>query len=130
MGEVAQADVVLLTAGEVLEQRAEGAGFADTEVDLHPGLNHHAGLLGAVDQHVFDHRQFHQCVSNCFRIGRGADQVDIADGFFPAPEATSREHGADVWALLSQGGNHLFRDRQGLADGRAAAHGLESLDVA
>ena len=65
---VAQPDVVLLAPGEVLEHGAQPVRFADPQVDLDSGVNHHRGFRVSLHQCFPHRRQCGQCRPGLRRI--------------------------------------------------------------
>jgi len=111
-GYLAQFDVMLLGAGEVLQDGAEGAVLDDAQVHLDGVLNYDAGLGGAAGQDLLDHGHFGECSHDLLRAaGRGQD-VDVAHCLPPPPEAPG--NGDMLQALhLSQMGEDLHHHRLG-----------------
>ena len=130
VGEVAQADVVLLAAGEVLQHRADGIGLAGAEVNLESRLDNHARLARAVDQHFAHLGKTGQAAAQFFGPRSDGHQVNVADGFLPTAQAARRGQQRNIRVAVAQGGH----DR--LGGGHASPMGVRppmlagGLDVA
>ena len=106
VGVIAQTDVVLLAAGEVLKHRAHGVGLADAQVDLDARVHYHGGLGVALDQYLADGGQGGQGWAGFGRIFRHGDEVEVADGLLPAAQRTGRGDAHQPGAGVKQLGGH------------------------
>ena len=139
VGEIAQLDVVLLAAGEVLQHGADGGGFASAEVDLDPGagvgggvgkLNDDAGFAGAAGEGFAGFGEGNQGAGQFLGLGGDGDQIDVADGFLPAAQTAGGDEQRGVGATVAQGGDDRFGGGQGVADGGASGHRAGGAEVA
>ena len=102
VGEIAQADVVLLAAGEILEHGTDGLGFAGAQVDLDSWVDDDAGLAGAIDQHFLHLGQSSQAAAQFLALRRDGDQVHVADGLLPAAQAAGGRQQSDAVVAFAQ----------------------------
>jgi hypothetical protein len=86
-GQVAQPDVVRLRAGEVHQRRTAACRRDHAQVDLQAVAQHHRRARLAGLQHLRHLRMAHQLAADCAAVGRGDEQVQVADGLAPAPQA-------------------------------------------
>ena len=116
---LAQRHVVLLGAGEVLQQIAELVGGDDPEVDLQPrvGPQPHAGLargLGRLDQ-----LQRRGGLGQRQRIGGGGDDVEVLDAVGHPAGRAGQLHPLGG-GMGPQGVEQLLAHRQGAVEHDAA----------
>ena len=76
---LAKSDVVLLRAGEVLEQVAVRLGWDDAEVEAEPVVRDHRRLRVALRDDVRDPVELREVVDQRRRVGRGSDDVEVAE---------------------------------------------------
>ncbi len=112
---LAHGDVVLLRAGEVLEQVAVALGRDDAEVEAKPLLGDHRGLGVAVGDDLEHPRKRHEVPGQRRRIGGGGDHVEVAERLLAPPHAAGlgHVHGSGV---RPQRLHHLADDRQSGAE--------------
>src|SRR3990172_4021090 len=126
---VPQGDIVLLAAGEVLQQRAEAVMFHQAQVNLHPPAHDYRGLGRPLSQHLLHQGQAGKRLNDRFGVVRGTHDIDIADGLLKAPEASGRRQIAQArhWPERS---HYIFNQRQRFADGYALVLAAQRLYLA
>ena len=115
----AQADVVLLRAGEVEERCAPRAGRHDAQVDLHPARDQHRRLRVAVREDALDRRGADEGGHDRRRVVAAGDDVDVADRLAEAPQA-ARDREQLESGLLAEPGEHRVRRGARLVEQRAS----------
>ncbi len=116
-GHLAQLDVVVFAAGEVVEQRAPARGGQHAQVDAQPVEQHDVGLGRAAPGNGFDVLQGGEAIHHFpGRLG-GHQQVDVADGLaHPAQRAADGRRRDARHAL------QLIQHRLGDGPGHAQRH--------
>ncbi len=92
LGQLAQHDVVIFGAGEVDQRGAEAPGCDDAEVGLDAGVRHNGRLRRTVSDHAGDQVHPDEGVHDAFGIGRGGEDVYVADAILHAAKAAGGDH--------------------------------------
>ena len=117
---LAQRDVVVLRAGEVLEQAAVVLGRHDAKVEPEALLRHDGRLRVAVRRDLEHPRQLDEVREQRRRVGCGRDHVEIAERLAPAPHAPGGRD-LDRRRVRAERLDDVADDRQALGRaGRAA----------
>ncbi|MBA7659753.1 hypothetical protein ES703_67745 [subsurface metagenome] len=122
-------DVVLLGAGEILKQGAEGVMIHQPEVDLKVAGDEHAGLGAALDQDLLYLRQPDKGIEDTFPVIGGAHEVDVPHCLAEAAQASRRDEIAQPGISLKLG-HDLLHHGEGLADGDAPPFHAHRLNLA
>ena len=85
-------DVVILRAGEVLQQVAVRLGRDDTEVEAEALVRQDRRLRRPFCHHLDHPLQLREVVDQRLRIGRGRDDVEVAKGLLAPPGAAGLRH--------------------------------------
>ena len=119
-GHLAEADVVVLGTGEVLEGGAQGVGVDDPEVDLDPRavVDRRLGAAGADD--VQHRRERDERLDHARGVGGGREEVDVLHGLACPPER-ARDLDALHPCLRRERRDDLPRDRARLRERCAGA---------
>ena len=117
---LAQAHVVGLGAGEVLEQVAEGLGGDDPQVDRDPVVGLGAHAVGARVAGGGDQRVAGEVLGERRRLLGGGDQVDVLAGLGPAPHRAG-DLDPVGGGVLAQGGGQRLGDGPRLGEQDAGA---------
>ena len=114
-GHLADADVVLLGAGEVDEGGAEARRLDDAQVDLDPLPVPDRRLGLAALEHVGDLGQARERAHDLGRSRRRDQEVDVAHGLLPAAERAGERDGPDARGRL-EGLHQRLPERQRAAE--------------
>jgi hypothetical protein len=127
-GELAQAEVVGLRAGEVLERRAPARRLDHPQVHLEAAADQDTGPRGAGVEDVADLGQAQKVALDLLATVRRDQQVDVADRVHHPPQAAGVLRPSDGGAL-PQMLEQLLGGRQRVAELVAGAPLLEPLDL-
>src|SRR5579862_109937 len=97
---LAHRDVVVLRAGEVLEEVAERLRRHDAEVEAETVARDDRRLRVAVRRYLDDPRHLDEVRGQLRRIGRTRDHVEVAERLLPPPHRTGLGHGYGRGQLL------------------------------
>ena len=101
-GHLADADIVLLGAGEVDERGAEGLGLDHAQVDLDPFAKPRRSLGASSLQHLRDLGQARERVHDLLGLRGGDEDVDVADRFLPAADRSGQTELLDLRHALER----------------------------
>ena len=117
---LAQRDVVVLRAREVLEQAAVVLGRHDAQVEPEPLLRHDGRLRVAVGGDLEHPRQLDEVREQRGRVGRGRDHVEVAEGLASPPHAAGGRD-LDRRRVRAERLDDVAHDRQALRRAARAA---------
>ena len=84
---LAKGDVVVLRAGEMLQQISVQPRGDDTEVETQAVVRDHRRLRLAPGRDPLDPAELREVIRQRARLGRRRDDVEITEGFLPPPDA-------------------------------------------
>ena len=121
---LAERDVVLLRAGEVLQQVAEALRRHDAQVEPEPLLRHDRRLRVAVRDDLEHARQGREERRQRGRVGRRGDHVEVSEALAPAAHAAGLRH-LDRRRMRAKRLDHVAYDREPDAE-QASPRGVVS----
>ena len=90
IGKIPQPDIVLLTAGEILQHRPHTLRLPGPQVNLYPRLHHHRCFGIPLRQRFPHRRQTRQCLPRAAGVIGNRNQINIPDRFLPPPQRPRR----------------------------------------
>ncbi len=120
-GLLAQRDVVLLRAGEVVEQVAVRLGWDDAEVEAEAVARDDGRLRVALGDDLVDPGQLREVVDERLGVARRGDDVEVADLLLEAAHA-ARLADFDGGRVLAEDLDDGSHGRERLAEERLALH--------